>query len=131
MMRFFKRLSTRRFVPAGWTIITIILLLLPGSTIPGDGLFSIPHFDKIVHVLLFGGIVFWWAFHLYFRRFHHQKWRKTIAFLTAFSVVLGIVLEFLQLYFVPNRSFDNGDIVADAAGAILAGVFHLIVKAEK
>lgn len=118
-------------MPVGWTIITIILLLLPGSTIPGDGLFSIPHFDKIVHVLLFGGIVFWWAFHLYFRRLDHQKWRKTIAFLTAFSVVLGIVLEFLQLYFVPNRSFDNGDIVADAAGAILAGVFHLIVKAEK
>jgi hypothetical protein len=130
MMRFFKRLCTRRFLPVGWIILTIILLCLPGSAIPGDGLFSIPDLDKYVHVVLFGGIVFWWAFHLYFRRASIQKWRNTIAFLTAFSIVLGIVLEFLQLYFIPNRSFDGGDIIADTAGALLAGLFHLYVKVD-
>jgi VanZ like family. len=130
MMRFFKRLSTRLFLPVGWTLITIMLLCLPGRTIPGEGLFSIPHFDKIVHILLFGGIVFWWGFHLYFRRSDSSKWRKTIVFLAAFSIVLGIVLEFLQLYCIPNRSFDGGDIIADAAGALLAGLYHLYAKVD-
>ena len=36
------------------------------------------------------------------------------------SSVLGVVLEFLQLYYIPGRTFDLIDMVADATGAILA-----------
>ena len=128
MMRFIKRLCTARFLPITWTLLIIILLCLPGSTIPGDGVFSIPDLDKAVHVLLFGGFVIGWGFNLYFRRADTQKWRKTIIMLTVCSICLGIVLEFLQLWFIPNRSFDGMDIVADSAGALLAGLFHISVR---
>jgi VanZ family protein len=30
-------------------------------------------------------------------------------------------MEFVQLYFVANRSFDGGDVIADLAGAVLGG----------
>ena len=37
-------------------------------------------------------------------------------------LIYGIGMEFVQKYFVNNRSFDVGDIVADAVGCTL-GVF--------
>jgi VanZ family protein len=124
MLRFIKRICAWKLLPVFWTLVTIFLLCLPGSTLPNEGFFSIPHFDKYVHVILFGGIVLLWGFHLYFRRTGELKWRETIIFLTLFTINLGIVLEFLQLYCIPNRSFDNGDIFADMGGAVAAGLFH-------
>jgi VanZ family protein len=126
MMRFIKRLCTWKLLPVSWTLLTIFLLCLPGSSIPSEGMFD--GIDKVAHVILFGGIVFFWAFHLYFRRLSALKWRKTIVLLTCFSIALGIVLEFLQLYCIPNRSFDRMDIIADSAGALAAGLFHLLNK---
>ena len=32
--------------------------------------------------------------------------------------VYGIAMEFVQKYFVPNRSFEIGDIIADTIGSI-------------
>src|SRR5439155_8129621 len=103
---------------------------LPGSAIPSGGVFDTKGIDKVVHVTLFGGIVLLWAFNLYFRRGQIQQWRKIIVFLTLFSVALGIALEFLQLYYIPNRSFDGYDIIADTTGAVLAGLYHLLVKVK-
>jgi VanZ family protein len=39
----------------------------------------------------------------------------------------GIAMEFVQKYFIPNRSFDVGDIIADAAGCI-GGVVYSISR---
>src|SRR5690242_11649389 len=114
MLRFIKRLCTWKFLPAGWTLLTIVLLCLPGSAIPSEGVFSTPGIDKVVHVILFGGIVLYWGFNLYFRRSDSRKWRTIILLLTFLTIALGIGLEFLQLYYIPNRSFDGLDIVADS-----------------
>jgi VanZ family protein len=35
----------------------------------------------------------------------------------------GIGMEFVQKYFIPNRSFDTGDIIADGIGCAL-GVYY-------
>ena len=40
-------------------------------------------------------------------------------------ITLGIVMEYVQMYFIPNRSFDGYDIVADIVGAGLAGLWLL------
>jgi VanZ family protein len=31
-------------------------------------------------------------------------------------------MEFIQKYFIPNRSFDVGDIIADGIGCIIGGI---------
>ena len=130
MMRLVKKLCTWKIVPIGWTAITIILLCLPGSAIPSAGVFSTKGIDKVVHAILFGGIVLLWAFNLYFRRNDQQKWQQIIVLLTLFSIALGIGLEFLQRDYIPNRSFDGYDIIADSTGAILAAVYHLFVRVK-
>lgn len=116
------QLSKKWYLAAGWTIFTQILLSLPGSLFRGPGLFKIPHLDKIVHVFLFAGLAMLWI--LYYRG------KKEI---TAFSVALillivsayGVAVEFFQVNFIPNRSFDVWDIVADIAGAV-CGFFATI-----
>jgi VanZ family protein len=127
MMRFVKKLCTWKIIPLGWTAFTIILLCLPGSAIPSEGVFATEGIDKVVHFILFGGIVLLWGFNRYFSR-STIKWRNIIVLLTLISVGLGIGLEFLQLYCIPNRSFDGYDIIADSAGAITAAFYHILVK---
>ena len=38
------------------------------------------------------------------------------------STLLGVILEFVQYYFVPNRDFDVFDIVANATGSVVAAL---------
>ena len=45
------------------------------------------------------------------------------------TTILGVVLEFLQLYYIPGRTFDISDMVADAIGAFLA--YTLLVFPKK
>lgn len=127
-----QKLCAKKLLPVSWTLITIILLCLPGSTIPGDGtIFNIPHFDKVVHVILFGGIVFFWGSYYAFRFPAIQGWQKRVIVLAVLSTGLGIVLEYVQFYYIPQRSFDKGDILADAAGAIIAWLCLLFLYPAK
>jgi hypothetical protein len=125
MWAFLQKLNRRMVFPVSWTVFTIFLLLIPGSDIPGDGLFSIEGLDKVAHVILFGGIVLFWGF--WFRNNPAAgQWRRLVVWAIVLSAALGIGLEFLQRYAVPNRSFDIGDIWADLGGAAATGAFHLL-----
>ncbi|HEX6430329.1 MAG TPA: VanZ family protein [Niastella sp.] len=128
MMRLVKKLCTWKVIPIVWTALTIFLLCIPGSAIPDEGVFATDGIDKVVHTILFGGIVLLWGFNLYYRRSDNQKWQRIIVILTFFSVGLGIGLEFLQRDYIPNRSFDGFDIIADSAGAIIAACYHWFVR---
>lgn len=125
MKVFLKKLTSSILVPLGWTLFTIILLCLPGSAFPSKGLFNldIPHLDKVIHVILFGGVILFWC--LYF--IHKKDWSKTrrikilaIAFCT---IALGVCLEYVQFSYIPNRSFDRGDILANSLSTIAFGIF--------
>ncbi|HKP31904.1 MAG TPA: VanZ family protein [Chitinophagaceae bacterium] len=120
-----KSINKRRSLiglPVVWSIITTILLSLPGSMFQGDGtLFNIPNADKIAHLILFSGLVFLWIF------FDYRKNNLKSGALEWFVVVLvssyGIVMEYVQFYFIPKRSFDKGDIVADVVGSLIGYLF--------
>lgn len=111
--------------PVFWTAFTIFLLCIPGSDIPSQGFFSIEGLDKVVHVILFGGIVLFWGFWIRNNPASRQ-WRRLVIWTIILSTVLGIGLEFLQRYAIPNRSFDVGDIWADMGGSAATGFFHLL-----
>jgi hypothetical protein len=128
MAAFLAKICSRLFLPISWTIFTFILLCLPGSAIPGDGLFSIPHLDKVVHVGLFGGIVLFWGFYEKVYRQTGRPWQLIIVTITLLNIILGIVLEYLQLYYIPNRSFDVGDIIADAVASLLVLGYFIWLK---
>jgi VanZ family protein len=89
---------------------TTVLLCLPGSAIPQHEWFDVLMIDKWVHIFLFSLLT------LLFARLN----RLSRFWIIALSVLAyGVAMEFVQKWFVTNRSFDVGDIGADAAGALL------------
>lgn len=50
------------------------------------------------------------------------KLRNAFLSVALLTLAYGVAMEFVQLYFVANRSFDTGDIIADGVGSI-AGYF--------
>lgn len=122
-----KTLLKGRYPAFAWLLFTTILLVLPGSAFPEETWLSKIQFDKIVHIGLFAVMV--WLF----CRGHYQsgKPRRTLHWLfinvAVNAVLYGITMEFVQKYFIPNRSFDSGDIVADVAGALIGYGFSYFI----
>ena len=51
-----------------------------------------------------------------------DKKPKLFVQIALYFFLYGIVMEFVQRYFIPNRSFDLGDVIADGVGSV-AGLF--------
>jgi CDP-diglyceride synthetase len=129
MLRLIRKFSAGLFVPLLWTILTISLLCIPGSDLPEAGfLSSIKNFDKLIHVILFGGIVLLWGTWAHLRTTEDRRWFKTICSITLGVILLGILMEYVQLYLIAHRDFDKADISADMAGAIAAFGYLIIVR---
>src|SRR5688572_28886612 len=121
MLSLLRRLTATRWLPVLWTLLTIFLLCLPGSDVPSGGWFGkIENFDKLVHIALFGGITLFWGSYYHQQISVDRRWFKLTLSVSTFTMLLGVVMEYVQYYFVPMRSFDRGDILADLAG-VLAG----------
>jgi hypothetical protein len=116
------QLSRKLYVPLSWSIFTQILLSIPGNLLEGTGMLHIPHLDKIAHIGLFGGLSLLWCLFL-----HYRSGISRNVFLLVVMIVsmYGVAVEFFQFYFIPNRSFDVYDIVADVCGAF-CGYFATI-----
>jgi len=72
---------------------------------------------------MFAIMVFLWCWSLLKIQLDKEKLKKGfIAFLILWFVY-GVCMEFVQKYFVVNRSFDIGDIIADAIGCIIGFLF--------
>lgn len=117
MIKLVQKLCRHWYFPLFWTVFTLALLILPGSAIPGNGLFGIKNIDKLAHIILFGGFVLFWAIFSWNRKKSEKSWNYTLFTITLISIAIGIIMEFVQRDFIPNRSFDIGDIWADAAGS--------------
>ena len=115
-----KRISF--FTPGiGWIIICTILLTLPGSSFPQEDWLDKIWFDKWVHIGLFAAIVVTWCWGVYKGALKNPS--GLFLLITTLAIFYGTGMEFVQKYLVINRSFDTGDIIADAVGAYFGYLF--------
>lgn len=117
---YLKKITESLFVPLAWTIAVQVLLCLPGATISGISGPEIPHFDKYVHFILFGVLGVLWSYYVWAKKKMEPAVAKWFRFVFMAVVANGILLEVVQYCFIPDRSFDWWDILADAAGAAVA-----------
>jgi VanZ family protein len=123
-MRYFRN---HPFLPATvYFIVTVVLLTLPGNSFPKSHLFDIPYFDKWVHIGLFGLLCFLFSFPIRDFSISNSQKRNYFLLITLIGIGYGISMEFVQKYWIPNRSFELMDIVADCVGCLLALVFSLL-----
>ena len=104
-----------------WVIAEIalvfVLLSLPGSSFKSTNDLPI---DKIVHVILFGSLA--WSFYCLLDHTTIQALKsvRAQAWAMIFCIVFGIGMEYYQKWYVPSRGFEVKDMIADAAGVLLA-----------
>jgi VanZ family protein len=107
-----------------WFVILTVLLTLPGSAFPKKSwMDNISGFDKLVHVGLFGGLTLLWSGALAGIKKILIPVQQLFVWVALGSSVYGVIMEYVQKYFIPNRSFDLGDILADTIGSIAGLVF--------
>lgn len=99
-----------------WLTFISILFFLPGSVLPKAHWFEVVHFDKWVHFGFFAVLLFCW-------RFYFPDAAKFTRLLFLLAFLYGFGVEVIQHYFIPNRSFDLGDVAADSIGAV-AGLWY-------
>jgi hypothetical protein len=129
MLFLLRKLTVTRWLPVAWTILTIALLCLPGSSVPSGGFFGkIENFDKLVHMILFGGVTLFWGSYYHQHEPADPRWFKLTLSVSTATILLGVVLEYVQYYFIPLRSFDKGDILADLAGVVAAWGYLIISR---
>ena len=110
-----------RFIPAIiWFIFTVVLLCLPGSKIPKYTFLTLIHADKWVHIAMFGILCFLFN-QAFCKLVVTKKGLRIYLFAVTFSgIAYGTIMEFVQKYWIPGRSFDVFDILADTIGCLLA-----------
>lgn len=113
-----------KFGPAlCWFIITLVLLILPGSALPKIGWLDNLQFDKMVHIGMFFILVFLFFMPFIKREISLDKKKSILLRIALLGLGYGILMEFVQKFWVPYRSFDLFDIVADGAGSFLPLLF--------
>lgn len=111
--------NLKKHLPAiGWSIIILILCLLPKSDLPDDSWINIPHFDKLVHFGLF------FVLFLTLRFASPERWFVNILICVAYGCAIEIAQEIAET----GRSAEWFDLLADAIGATFAAAIALIVR---
>lgn len=102
----------------GFTLFTLALLWLTLAPMDGPSVNPGGFLDKMAHFCLFG----LWSY--LFGSFFDGKWKGVQLFaLTAVAGTLfGALIEGLQLILEMGRSFEVLDMIANAAGAVCAGL---------
>jgi VanZ family protein len=105
-----------KWLALSYFVLISVLFFLPGSALPESEWLTEIDFDKFVHVCIFAGLLFIWrsAFNL------DAEYYTAYLFLAA--LLYGFLVEVIQLKWIPNRSFDLYDVIADSLGSFL-GLF--------
>ncbi len=122
MLKIIKKISKRnyRLLAAGYTIWLTAVSLTP---LDGLDLPSFSYADKIVHLFLYFFLTLLWLL-------AYPKWWRKPVFFIILVILWGIAIEFIQEYFVPTRSGDIFDALANTIGALTGLlVFHSWFKA--
>lgn len=107
-----------------WFFLTLIAISIPGKELPKFGpWFEQISFDKLIHTFLFGMLAALWMLPVAFSSVPVQckkHWFIKVAIATA---LWGLAAELIQKYFIPMRSYDMVDLLANSLGAIIAFIY--------
>ena len=101
-----------------WLIISAVLLALPGNDLPHAKFFNIPFFDKYVHFAMFFMLTALFSYPFIYSVADEPVIKAWVNKVTTYVILYGILMEFVQRYFVSGRSFDLIDIVFDTFGSV-------------
>jgi len=102
-----------KWLAVAWFVFISILFFLPGSALPNESWLKQIYFDKWVHTGFFALLIFLWG-----SAFNNGS-RHFALFLFTAIALYAVLVEIIQKEWIPARSFDVYDIIADITGAVL------------
>lgn len=108
-----------------WLAVIAVLLTLPGSALPKESWLDKIWGDKLAHIFLFMVLVILWCRFFAYRFYKNLKHKKIFIVLALMATLYGLGMEYVQKYWVNNRSFDLLDVASNAAGSAIGLAFSL------
>ncbi|ODS39270.1 MAG: hypothetical protein A7316_06045 [Candidatus Altiarchaeales archaeon WOR_SM1_86-2] len=102
----------------GYSVAIFILSSMPQPPVPPEPI--IPHQDKFLHIMVYFLYTLLWQVGLI-----GVKNEKISSYAIPLAVVIAILYGATnEVYqsFIPDRMYDFGDVIANAVGAVLAGL---------
>jgi len=104
-----------------WWLIVLVLMCTPGNDLPELGSWTeLIKLDKIIHVGIFSLMGYLFMRPVYKRDLPAAQKQNYFLKIAICISLWGITTEFIQHFWIPGRSFDLWDWVADTIGAFLA-----------
>jgi len=120
------RLNLKSFWPGIlWFLLSCVAFFIPGAALPQNDWFGKIDLDKIIHVGLFTVMILLWCIPLFHKPTLTSRIPVLLIQIPFVFFVYSILVEVIQHFFIPGRSFDFADIVADALGCFIG---FLLVK---
>ncbi len=121
-----QKISIKKFLPGiTWFFIVLVLTCLPGGDMPKVGWLDKIYFDKWVHIGLFGGLTFLFCWPFYKSDFSTQMRINYFIKIAIAASIWGLIIEFIQRFYIAGRSFELLDWASDSLGALIALWFCL------
>lgn len=114
----------KQFAKSYWPTALVVAVIIYGTLFPDpagvDELPPIPHIDKLIHAIMFGGLAGAMGFD--YARSHglRRPSRRAMAVFAIISTLAGGAIELLQGAMQLGRGADWYDLLADAVGAFVA-----------
>lgn len=107
-----------------WWLVVLVLMCTPGKDFPSMGSWTeLISLDKIIHVSFFGLMVFLFCRPLYQNEGSKASKRQLFLKIAVACAIWGLTIEFIQHFWIPGRSLDIYDFVADSLGCLLAYLY--------
>jgi len=107
-------------------LVIVFLSLAPTDIMPGEWRFA-QNLDKWAHGIMYFCCTLCFMFDLFKHQLpHHTKLNSEMAF-TACAILLGLIMEVMQLFLTEGRGYEIADWVADIIGAVLAFLLWRLV----
>ncbi len=110
-----------QFIPGViWFLIVLVLMCTPGKDLPDTKLFKLIFLDKAVHFACFALLVILFYYPVGRTDANLGNKLNYLTRLAVAGILWGITTELIQRFYIPGRSFDLFDWLADSLGAIAA-----------
>jgi VanZ family protein len=87
-------------------------------------IYNIPHLDKIIHF----GMYFTWMTLIAYENRKNIKSTPHLILIATMPFCFGILMEFLQSYFIASRSGSFYDMLSNSAGIIISILLWIWIK---
>lgn len=113
-----------------WLLLITLLLCTPGTEFPKITWKDKIWLDKWIHAALFAILILTWCWLYSVRPGSAPDNKKIFTIIALLGFLYGIGTELIQELFVPFRSFEIPDVIADGVGTV-AGYFIAIKRFAK